>query len=75
MSRRKPTVEANARLIAAAPNLADVAEATALFHSGGEWDDTKRLRWVQLTGSEEATTKALCDFARATLARATGDGA
>ncbi len=61
--------EANARLIAAAPNLRDVAEALILFHSGDPWDETKRLRWLQLTGADEATTKTLCDLARAAIAK------
>ena len=62
-------IRANARLIAAAPNLRDVAEALILFHSGDPWDETKRLRWLQLTGADEATTKTLCDLARAAIAK------
>ncbi len=69
----KTTVEANACLIASAPNLRDVAEALILFHSGDPWDETKRLRWLQLTGADEATTKTLCDLARAAIAKATGE--
>ncbi len=61
--------DANARLIAAAPNLRDVAEALILFHSGDPWDGTKRLRWLQLTGADEATTKTLYDLARAAIAK------
>lgn len=62
--------EANARLCAAAPKLRAVAEATLLFHCASPWGEAKDARWRELTGSDEATTKALCDFARATLAKA-----
>lgn len=41
--------------------------AALLFHSASPWDDTKRLRWLELTGSTEATTRALCDFLRSIL--------
>lgn len=44
--------------------LVDGLEATLLFHSGGHWDETKAARWAELTGNDEATTKALCDFLR-----------
>lgn len=62
--------EADARLIAAAPDLLAVTEAVLLFHSGGAWDPAKAARWTELTGSDEATTKALCDAARAAIAKA-----
>jgi hypothetical protein len=63
---------ATAALIAAAPELLAFVEATLLFHSGGDWDDTKRRRWVELTGSDDATTKALCDLGRAVIGEALG---
>ena len=56
-------------LIAAAPELAGVAEALLLFHSV-DWDEEKRKRWTELTGEIEATTKILCDFARDALKKA-----
>ena len=43
------------------------------LHVGDEWDKPKHLRWLQLTGSEEVTTKVLCDFVRAAIAKATGE--
>lgn len=55
-----------------APDLDAVAEALLLFHGGGDWNETRAARWKVLTGSEEATTKALCDFARAVRASARG---
>ncbi len=60
---------ANARLIAAAPNLRDACEAVLLFHSGGEWDEAKRNEWFNLTGETDATTKIMCDTVRRALAR------
>jgi hypothetical protein len=45
-------------------SLVDGLEATLLFHSSSPWDDTKAARWSELTGSTDATTKALCDFLR-----------
>lgn len=42
-------------------------EAVLLFHSSSPWDDAKRARWRELTGSEEATVRVLCDLARAAL--------
>lgn len=38
--------------------------ATLLFHSGGPWDAKRRDEWRRLTGSDEATTKVLCDTIR-----------
>lgn len=39
-------------------------EAVLLFHSGGDWTDEKRERWLELTGNDFATTRSLCDFIR-----------
>lgn len=55
---------ANGTLIAAAPALRDACEAVLMFHSGGAWDAARAEEWLALTGSNEATTKALCDFVR-----------
>lgn len=41
--------------------------AVLLFHGGGEWDEEKRNLWRTLTGTDEATTKNLCDTVRAAL--------
>lgn len=42
-------------------------QATLLFHSASPWDAEKRMRWLELTGSSEATTRALCDAVRRAL--------
>lgn len=52
----------------AVERLMEVVEAFLLFHDGGYWDAPKASRWKSLTGSEEATTKVLCDFARQVMA-------
>lgn len=41
--------------------------AVLLFHGGDEWTDAKRREWKALTGSDEVTTKVLCDTVRAAL--------
>ena len=80
MSRRKPTVEANARLIAAAPallkaleasNKALIAERDCLYDSitisAGEIVDP-------IDGEALAEADELIDANRAAIAKATGDG-
>jgi hypothetical protein len=47
----------------------EALELPLLFHSGGAWDEDKRTRWKAITGSDEATTKAMCDHIRKTLGR------
>lgn len=64
-----PEADAYGRLFVAAPDLAAVAEALLLFHSASPWDADKAARWKALTGQESATTKVLCCFARAALAK------
>jgi hypothetical protein len=41
-----------------------LAEAVLLFHRGGPWSEHDQARWLALTGSTDATVRALCDFAR-----------
>lgn len=57
---------------ARAAKLEAVCDALLLFHGGGPWDAHKADKWAALSGCQEATTKVLCDLARA--ARAKGDG-
>jgi hypothetical protein len=45
-----------------------LARAVLLFHQGGEWTPDNRAEWTVMTGTTEATTKALCDLAREVLA-------
>ena len=63
---------ANARLIAAAPELLAALEAVLLFYRGDWWDEGERQEWSRLAGTQEATTKVLCDVVRAALAKARG---
>lgn len=41
-----------------------LARAVLLFHRGSPWSAVDREMWRHYTGSDEATTKALCDLAR-----------
>jgi hypothetical protein len=41
-----------------------LALAVVLFHRGGPWTPVDQERWRSYTGSDEATTKVLCDLAR-----------
>mgnify|MGYP001620023852 FL=1 len=64
-------MEADARLIAAAPEMKDALALPLLFHAGGEWSGAKRATWKRVTGTDEATTKVMCDTIRAALRKAT----
>ncbi len=44
-----------------------LAQAVLLFHRGGPWTEEDRAAWLALTGSDEATTRTLCDLARRVL--------
>lgn len=72
VNRTEHINRANARLIAAAPDMYEALQATLLFHSASPWDCEKQNRWRELTGKDEATTRALCDLVRAALAKAEG---
>lgn len=55
-------------------DLERLARAVLLFHRGGPWSDADRVAWLELTGQQtaacaEATTRKLCDLARAVLER------
>jgi hypothetical protein len=39
-------------------------EAVLMFHDSTSWTLAHRARWTELTGEAEATTRALCNFAR-----------
>jgi hypothetical protein len=64
------TDEDNARLIAAAPEMAEALDLVLLFHSGGGWTSESQKRWMTLTGSGDATTRVMCDAVRAALRKA-----
>jgi hypothetical protein len=59
--------QANARLIAAAPEMLEALRAVLLFYSV-DWTAEKRAEWDRLTGGE-ATTRVLCDTVRRVLAK------
>jgi hypothetical protein len=44
-----------------------LAKAVILFHYGGPWHAEQQEEWEKLTGTKDATTKNLCDFARGML--------
>jgi glycosyltransferase A (GT-A) superfamily protein (DUF2064 family) len=44
--------------------LRDALNLVLMFHSGGEWTTADRAQWKHVTGSDEATTKVLCDHIR-----------
>jgi hypothetical protein len=44
--------------------LQTLARAVLLFHRGGPWTPVDQESWRSYTGSDEATTKVLCDLAR-----------
>lgn len=47
--------------------LREALELPLTFHSGSPWDAVKERRWLEITGSEEVTTKVMCDTIRAAL--------
>lgn len=55
----------------AAGELLKVAKAILLWN-WIHWDERTQAEWLEITGAQEATTKVLCDFARAAIARAEG---
>ena len=56
-----------AALRARVAKLEAAAKAALLFHRGGEWTTEDQEAWFALTGELDATTKVLCDSARAAL--------
>jgi hypothetical protein len=49
--------------------LENLAAAVLLFHRGGPWTAQDQQVWGALTGTADATTKSLCDFARKVQAK------
>lgn len=50
-----------------ARKLRTAAMLVLLFHSGSPWDVRKSGLWKGITGSDDASTKVLCDHIRAVL--------
>jgi hypothetical protein len=55
------------RLEAALAEARRALELPLIFHSGGYWSSELRSRWSEITGTEEATTKIMCDTIRRAL--------
>lgn len=53
------------RRVESLTNAERLARAVLMFHDGSQWDDDKSATWKALTGSDEVTTKALGNLARA----------
>ena len=51
------------------PTSVGALEAVLLFHSDSPWTSEKRQQWKALTGTDEATTRNLCDTVRIALGR------
>lgn len=47
--------------------LVRLAKAVHLFHHGGPWTPEDARDWEALTGSKDATSRTLCDFAERLL--------
>lgn len=45
-------------------NAERLARAVLLFHHGSPWTADDAEMWVTLTGSQDATTRTLCNLAR-----------
>jgi hypothetical protein len=48
-----------------------VVQLPLMFHSGRPWSELDRRRWQEITGTEEATAKVMCDTIRDAIAQAT----
>lgn len=46
-----------------------------LVHGAGPWTEERREEWRSITGTDEATTRVMCDTIRALLARIAGASA
>ena len=56
------------------PRVFHAAEVVLMFHRGVVWTDQMRKRWRELTGSQDATTKVMCDTVRAAVGEGAPDG-
>lgn len=59
------SIDRDKELLAAATDMSDALEAVLLFYASGPWTVKRVNLWRALTGTSEATTKNLCDAARA----------
>lgn len=47
--------------------LVEALEMVVLYHSGSPWDAAKAKRWERWSGSDDATTRNMCDQLRTVL--------
>ncbi len=47
--------------------LTDALKLALMFHRGGIWSAENVAEWRRITGSDEATTKVMCDHIRKVL--------
>ena len=47
--------------------LEDALKLVLMFHKGGIWSAENVIEWRRITGSEEGTTKVMCDHIRKVL--------
>ena len=64
----KTKTEAGGGAAVSSTPLLDALEAVLLFYTVGPWDEAKKTRWWNLTQTNEATTKNLCDNIRKVIA-------
>ena len=67
-SRFEKVEEAPLEPIAVSGDPLELAAKLTLLWFSGAWDDAKRAEWLAITGSDDATSKCLCDFIRRALA-------
>lgn len=60
------------RLVKAAPTLLALCEAVVLFNKGGHWTEEDNDRWHELTGTDVATGRAMCDRLRQVIGEVKG---
>ena len=58
----------NLSLAGQVERMRDALNLVLLFHGGGEWGVEARAQWRAVTGGDDATTRALCDHIRQTIA-------
>lgn len=62
----------NAQLMAASKGLLAACHVVLLYHGAARWSRAEASRWQTLIGSKEpATPKAMCDFIRDQVRKAT----
>ena len=63
----EPEMDANAALIAKAPDMHDALHAVLLFFNPLAWDNDAQQEWERITGAKTCTSRDLCDTVRKAL--------